>query len=143
MNEISVEQASKDAYALSIKIRCALNESGWDKFENVINFSIPKHTQQRAEFFLDFLLEDVANTSYDMRYTCLSHSVDYTVTVINRLALNGQPSGKTDNTEETALYQKSFSAMHIIQIAKQMIDHHDQLQNYAIQKYMPVKKNKI
>lgn len=143
MNEISVEQASKDAYALAIKIRSALNENGWDEFEKVIIFSMPTATQHRAESFLDFLLEDVANTSYDMRYTCLSHSVDYTIGVINRVAKNGKRSGQTNNEDETALYQKSFSVKNIIQIAEQMMDSHTQLQNYAMSKHMPSKKNKL
>jgi len=143
MHEISIEQASQDAYALAIKIRSVLNENGWDEFKKVIIFSIPAATQQRAESFLDFLLEDVANTSYDMRYTCLSHSVDYTVGVINRVAKNGKRSGHASDEGETALYQKSFSAENIIQIAKQMMDSHAQLQNYAMSKHMPSKKNKL
>ena len=143
MREISIEQASKDAYALAIKIRSALNENGWDEFKNVIIFSMPTATQQRAELFLDFLLEDVANTSYDMRYTCLSHSVDYTLGVINRPAKNGKRSGRANDEDETALYQKSFGAKNIIKIATQMMDSHTQLQNYAMNKHMPSKKNKL
>lgn len=143
MREISIEQASKDAYALAIKIRSALNENGWDEFKNVIIFSMPTATQQRAELFLDFLLEDVANTSYDMRYTCLSHSVDYTLGVINRPANNGKCSGLLSDKDETALYQKSFGAKNIIKIATQMMDSHTQLQNYAMNKHMPSKKNKL
>lgn len=143
MHEISVEQASKDAFALAIKIRCALNENGWDKFENVIDFSVSTYTQRRAELFLDFLLEDVAATSYDMRHTCLSHSVDYTVGVINRAAQNGQSSSRANNKDESLLYKKSFNAENIIQMAKKMVDQHTQLQNYALNKHMPIKKNKL
>lgn len=143
MHQISIEQSSKDAYALAIKIRSALNENGWDEFKKVITFSMPTATQQRAELFLDFLLEDVAETSYDMRYTCLSHAVDYAIGVINRAAKNGKRSGQTNNEDETALYQKSFGIPNIIQIAKQMMDGHTQLQNYAMNKHMPSKKNKL
>lgn len=143
MHQISVEQASKDAYALAIKIRCALNQNSWDQFENVVNFSMPKHNQNRAELFLDFLLEDVVDTSYDMRYTCLSHSVDYTIGVINRAAQNGQSSGISNNKEESVLYKKSFNAENIIQMAKKMVDQHLELQNYAMNKHTPSKKSKI
>lgn len=143
MHEISIEQASKDAYALSIKIRSALNENRWDEFKKVIIFSVSKITQQRAESFLDFLLEDEVNTSYDMRYTCLSHSVDYVIGVINRPANNGKRSGQANAEDDTDLYQQSFSAENIIQIAKKMMDSHTQLQNYAMNKHMPSKKNKL
>jgi len=143
MHEISIEQASKDAYALSIKIRCALNENGWDNLIKIVNFANPEYTQKRAEWFLDFLLEDAANTSYDMRHACLSHAVDYTIGVINRPANNGKCSGLLSDKDEAALYQKSFAAENMVQIAKQMIDSHTQLQNYAMNKHMPSKKNKL
>jgi len=143
MHDISIEQASKDAYALAIKIRCALNQNGWDHFENVVKFSIIQHTQRRAELFLDFLLEDVADTSYDMRYTCLSHSVDYAIGVINRTAKNGEFSGRANNEDETLLYKKSFNAENVIETAKRMMNSHTQLQNYAMGKYTPSKKNKL
>ena len=143
MHEISIEQASKDAYALSIKIRCALNENGWDNLIKIVNFANPEYTQKRAEWFLDFLLEDAANTSYDMRHACLSHAVDYTIGVINRLSGMGLRSGVAKGKGEVALYKKSFNPSSIIENANKMIDQHIQLQNHAMNKHIPSKKNKL
>lgn len=143
MHEISIEQASKDAYALAIKIQCALTENGWNNFETVVDFSNNKTTQDRAENFLDFLLEDTEHISYDMRYTCLSHSVDYTIGVINRLSGMGLRSGVAKGKGEVALYKKSFNPSSIIENANKMIDQHIQLQNHAMNKHIPSKKNKL
>lgn len=143
MNEISIEQASKDAYALAIKIRCALNEMRWDKFDTIVVFSNTQATQERAEDFLDFLLEDVSDTSYALRQTCLLHAVDYAIGIIKRSSPTGKVSGEVQDKNQVMLYQKSYSSSCVIQNAKTMIQQHTQLQNYAMNKHMPSKKNKL
>lgn len=112
MNQIDMQQAVSQAYTLAIKMYCAFTDGGWMDLEDIVSTKEIPGMESYTIDFSEYLLNDVSESTYEMRLRALEHSVEYTAAIARRgLRLNqGYTADATE--KQFKLFQKSFLPNH-------------------------------
>lgn len=132
MNQIDMQQAVSQAYTLAIKMYCAFTDGGWMDLEDIVSTKEIPGMESYTIDFSEYLLNDVSESTYEMRLRALEHSVEYT-TAISRRGLRLNQGYTADATEKQfKLFQKSFYQTTILQRAQMYLEQEQKIQHKVL-----------